>query len=154
MAHKTLIDGTVYEVKGGRTLINGTGYSIKGGRTLVDGTAYEISFSKAYTLTVNMNQNGGKYMHVLNVTIKSGGVSTTYSNVITKSFEVLSTDQVLVEAVAGGAIYVFIYLNGTEVAKSEQKRGSTSFLIQNITGNISIHDGPSSSDEGKVYIEM
>lgn len=93
-------------------------------------------------------------MHVLNVTIKSGGVSTTYSNVITKSFEVLSTDQVLVEAAAGGEIYVFIYLNGTEVAKSEQKRGSTSYLIQNITGNISIHDGPSSSDEGKVYIEM
>lgn len=44
MAHKTLIDGTAYEVKGGRTLINGTGYSIKGGRTLVDGTGYDISF--------------------------------------------------------------------------------------------------------------
>lgn len=154
MAGKTLVNGTAYEVKGGRTLINGTGYSIKGGRTLVDGTAYEISFSKAYALTVNMNQNGGNYMHVLNVTIKRGSTSTTYSDVITQSFEVLSTDQVLVEAVAGGAIYVFIYLNGTEVAKSEQKRGSTSYLIQNITGNISIHDGPSSSDEGKVYIEM
>lgn len=154
MAHKTLVNGTAYEVKGGRTLVNGTGYSIKGGRTLVDGTAYEISFSKSYTLTVNMNQNGGNYMHVLNVTITRGNQSITYNDVIRKSFEVLSTDQVLVEAVAGGMIYVFIYLNGTEVAKSEQKRGSTSYLIQNITGNIVIHDGPSSSDEGKVYIEM
>ena len=44
MAHKTLIDGTAYEVKGGRTLVDGTGYSIKGGRTLVDGTGYDISF--------------------------------------------------------------------------------------------------------------
>ena len=48
MAHKTRIDGTAYEVKGGRTLIDGTGYSIKGGRTLVDGTGYDISFGVSY----------------------------------------------------------------------------------------------------------
>lgn len=44
MAHKTLVNGTAYEVKGGRTLVDGTGYSIKGGRTLVEGTGYDISF--------------------------------------------------------------------------------------------------------------
>lgn len=44
MAHKTLVNGTAYEIKGGRTLVNGTGYGIKGGRTLVNGTGYNISF--------------------------------------------------------------------------------------------------------------
>lgn len=41
--HKVLIDGTLYDVKGGRPLIGGTGYSLKKGRTLVNGTGYDIS---------------------------------------------------------------------------------------------------------------
>lgn len=44
MAHKTLIDGTSYDIKSGRTLIGGTGYDIKKGRTLIGGTGYDISF--------------------------------------------------------------------------------------------------------------
>lgn len=43
--HKTLIDGTGYEIKSGRVLIGGTGYSIKKGRTLIGGTGYDISFT-------------------------------------------------------------------------------------------------------------
>lgn len=42
--HKTLIDGTGYEIKSGRVLIAGTGYDIKKGRTLIGGTGYDISF--------------------------------------------------------------------------------------------------------------
>lgn len=44
MAHKTLVNGTSYEISGGNTLVDGTAYSISGGNTLVDGTAYEIGF--------------------------------------------------------------------------------------------------------------
>lgn len=44
MAHKTLIGGTAYEIKGGRTLIGGTGYDVKSGRTLVGGTGYDVKF--------------------------------------------------------------------------------------------------------------
>lgn len=44
MAHKTFVNGTAYEVSGGRTLVNGTGYKIDKGRTLVNGTGYDISF--------------------------------------------------------------------------------------------------------------
>lgn len=42
--HKTLIDGTGYEIKSGRVLIAGTGYDIKKGRTLIGGTGYDIKF--------------------------------------------------------------------------------------------------------------
>lgn len=45
MAHKTLINGTGYELKSGRVLIGGTGYGIKKGRTLIDGTGYDIKFA-------------------------------------------------------------------------------------------------------------
>lgn len=44
--HKTLINGTGYEIKSGRVLIDGTGYSIKKGRTLIDGTGYDIGFTR------------------------------------------------------------------------------------------------------------
>lgn len=52
MAHKTLINGTSYEITGGRTLVNGTGYEIKSGKTLVGGTAYEVGFGQPVTITV------------------------------------------------------------------------------------------------------
>lgn len=53
MAHKTLINGTAYEVSGGRTLVNGTGYKIDKGRTLVNGTGYDISFLPAIGTSLN-----------------------------------------------------------------------------------------------------
>ena len=53
MAHKTSINGTAYEVKGGKALINGTAYEIKGGKTLVGGTAYKIGFGPVFTPIVN-----------------------------------------------------------------------------------------------------
>lgn len=61
--HKTLIDGTGYEMKSGRVLIAGTGYGIKKGRTLIDGTGYDIKFGTpvgelAVGSSVFMNVNG------------------------------------------------------------------------------------------------
>lgn len=47
MAHKTKINGTNYDVSGGKTLIGGTAYKITGGRTLIGGTAYDINFLPA-----------------------------------------------------------------------------------------------------------
>ena len=47
-AHKTLVNGTVYTVKGGKCMVNGTVYSIKKGRTLIGGTGYDINFEPSY----------------------------------------------------------------------------------------------------------
>lgn len=43
-AHKTLINGTAYTIKGGKCMVNGTVYNILKGRTLIDGTGYDITF--------------------------------------------------------------------------------------------------------------
>ena len=45
--HKALVNGTVYEVKGGKCMVDGTVYSIKKGRTLINGTGYDITFEEA-----------------------------------------------------------------------------------------------------------
>ena len=48
MSHKTLVNGTAYEVKGGKCLVNGTSYDIKKGRTLIGGTRYDITFGSPH----------------------------------------------------------------------------------------------------------
>ena len=61
MAHKTLVNGTVYEVNGGKCLVNGTSYAIKKGRTLIGGTGYDITFGpppmpvKGDLITMNLD---------------------------------------------------------------------------------------------------
>ena len=61
--HKTMIDGTGYEIKSGRVLIAGTGYDIKKGRTLIGGTGYDIKFGVpvgelAEGTIIKINENG------------------------------------------------------------------------------------------------
>ena len=60
MSHKTIVNGTAYEVKGGKCLVNGTAYSIKKGRTLIGGTGYDITFGpvmpvKGDLITMNLD---------------------------------------------------------------------------------------------------
>ena len=43
MAHKTLINGTAYNITGGKSLVSGTAYNISGGKTMVGGTTYGVS---------------------------------------------------------------------------------------------------------------
>lgn len=61
MAHKTLIDGTSYEISGGKTLVGGTEYEIPGGRTLIGGTGYAITVAVASdcTITISGGSLGG-----------------------------------------------------------------------------------------------
>ena len=68
MAHKTLVNGTAYEVKGRKCLVNGTAYSIKKGRTLINGTGYDITFQGAVTMPVKgdlitMNLDGASRLY-------------------------------------------------------------------------------------------
>ena len=61
MAHKTRVNGTIYEVKGGMCLVNGTSYDIKKGRTLIGGTGYDITFGQVMPVKgdlITMNLDG------------------------------------------------------------------------------------------------
>lgn len=94
--HKTLVNGTAYEVKGGKCLVNGVAYSIKKGRTLIGGTGYDITFEEAIGKTwvlnetsiksltseptyyyANFTSNGEKFK-AFNVDIMAGAVILSY----------------------------------------------------------------------------
>lgn len=60
MAHKVKVNGTNYEVSGGRAKINGTAYSIDKGKTLVGGTAYEVGFAKPVKITVKADNESAE----------------------------------------------------------------------------------------------
>ena len=51
--HKALVNGTAYEVKGGKCMVGGTVYNILKGRTLINGTGYDIKFSDGLTWVIN-----------------------------------------------------------------------------------------------------
>lgn len=55
-AHKTLVNGTAYTVKGGKCLVNGTVYSIKKGRTLIGGTGYDVTFEEPASKSWYLNE--------------------------------------------------------------------------------------------------
>ena len=66
MSHKTLINGTAYEVMGGKCLVNGVAYSIKKGRALIGGTGYDITFKspmpvKGDLITMNLDGTERQY---------------------------------------------------------------------------------------------
>lgn len=68
--HKTLVNGTAYEIKGGKCLVNGTVYNILKGRTLIGGTGYDINFEPDVSLTWYFNQT---------LSIPVSTTSTTFS---------------------------------------------------------------------------
>lgn len=69
-AHKTLVNGTAYTVKGGKCMVNGTVYNILKGRTLIGGTGYDINFEPDVSLTWYFNQT---------LSIPVSTTSTTFS---------------------------------------------------------------------------
>ena len=63
-AHKTLVNGTAYTVKGGKCMVDGTVYNILKGRTLIDGTGYDITFPSAGRKIETLNVGQSVYANV------------------------------------------------------------------------------------------
>lgn len=127
MASKTLINGTAYDINGGRTLINGTGYDIKKGRTLVNGTGYDIAFGQLYLV------------RFLN-TVTSGGAAITrafYDGVTYSSgqFEASGKVSIRVRGDLGGG-WSYLFLNDDLVATSPPTDKINYAL--NLTGDVTI----------------
>lgn len=158
MAHKTLVDGTAYEVVGARPFVDGTAYSIKNGKALVDGTAYEISFPNRYTIAYYkifgcewasvyppatnsgpVSKNGSEYY--LRVTL-GGNVLPGLGDYFTESGNVSPTRTIT--ASEGTEIYIqlinkydgnycAVYVNDVKVAGSSEYCYYTLPLTSNMT---------------------
>lgn len=111
-AHKVLIDGTLYDAKGGRPLIGGTGYSLKKGRTLIAGTGYDMSFlKKVFHITYSINEG---YYNV-NRIIYNGEYLKGNGELYLEDGESID---LYVERASGyqGEVNLWVNLNGTRVA--------------------------------------
>lgn len=89
--HKTLVNGTAYEVMGGKCLVNGTVYNILKGRTLIGGTGDDINFEPDVSLTWYFNEtiditsqpdNFWGYSSGIAVSFVSGYYGFTYDHLI------------------------------------------------------------------------
>ena len=107
MAHKTLISGTAYVVKGGRDLIAGIGYAKKQGKTLIDGTVYKIGFRHSCIIEITAVVGNGAATVTIN--------GTEYKDAAT--LEVESGTEI--ECLAAGTINTFgkITVDGNVVAQ-------------------------------------
>ena len=119
MAHKTLINGTAYEISGGRTLVNGTGYAIGKGKTLVSGTAYEVGFGTAIGslplgTTVPLKINGSSRDFII---VHQGLPSSAYDSSCNGTWLLMKDcyEQVIIDndSSAYGSSDIHNYLNNT-----------------------------------------
>jgi hypothetical protein len=135
MAHKTMVDGTNYEIKGGRTLVNGTAYSIKNGKTLVDGTAYEVGFAKPATITISFTRQGSaKFYTYASVTIDGVSYPTVDNQLNLPTEEIIVPIGAIITCkVVGNIGTPKITLNGTTVAS-----GNNSEYRYTVVGNATI----------------
>ncbi len=135
MAHKTLVNGTAYEISGGKTLVNGTGYKIKSGKTMVGGTVYEVGFAPATAiLTITASNSARDYLAVygtyttlhIRYTTPDGISGTLEINdngtykILKGSYEFPVGTTIRIESEARNSkIYQYLYLNGTLVNESD-----------------------------------
>lgn len=66
MAHKAMMNGTEYEIAGGKAMMNGTVYGVDSGKAMSGGTVYPISFGpKICSVKIDLNvleePNGANY---------------------------------------------------------------------------------------------
>lgn len=79
MAHLVLVDGTSYEISGGKTLVDGTAYSVDNGKTLIGGTAYDIAFDDGMRTVRLAPSTNGSDANYAKVTIEGKEYSPTES---------------------------------------------------------------------------
>lgn len=176
MAQRTLINGTGYNVKGGRTLINGTGYAIKKGRTLIGGTGYDIIFGRSYALSTSFAAASDvvgepKYGYSIDST---GYTLTMWLNARRSSWMNYDTNRniydVLIEGIQAGDTVSFLGTNdyppastelgvviqGGTVHKSWNKHGTNvpySFTA-GATGAMTIRIDDGDYDQKSTYLEF
>lgn len=107
MAHKTLIDGTEYDVSGGKCLVDSTAYDIAGGKTLVGGTVYDIEFGSAPVVEIPCYLReafGGSYRYAY--------TNTNYGYLTWWAANQGMYSTFYAEDIDGTNFYIYTYING------------------------------------------
>ena len=128
--HKTIVNGTAYEVTGGKCLVNGTSYDIKKGRTLIGGTGYDITFQSVVTIPVKgdlitMNLDGTSRLYrVLSVNGNVCKVFGMWDNFTSKYNETSTTTNfngITAQKYEGSALDTYLNTTWYNTLSSEAK---------------------------------
>lgn len=150
MAHKTLIDGTAYEISGGKTLIDGTAFAIDKGKTLVGGTAYEVGFGSPMA-KVTLLADTFEYFSYCSAYIDYKTPNGDYVHLYTAGEYELPIGTEMVFALKYGGkdrVSMYITLNDESVASGDME----AFYEYTLTGNITIDFYNGYYNGGAIYI--
>lgn len=130
MSHKTMINGTAYEVSGGSALVDGTDFQLGGGKTIVSGTAYDVPFKPA-TAILKITVAADSKMDGLRMIAEISCGGNDYTN--PGEYEVPVGSIVTMKAKGRySSSDVWIYLNGVKV-KTGTGSASYDFAISKNT---------------------
>lgn len=133
MAHKTIVDGTVYDIGGGKTMVDRTVYNIQKGKTMVDGTVCEIAFSSK--IAVEITGTGDR----TNMYVEIDG--SKFYSATSKVYETIDRVYLYVKSTQSSG-YNRITINGEQVASATGKNAATyTYQVPNGVRNISIELG-------------
>lgn len=120
MAHKNMVDGTVYDITAGRSMVGGTVYDIGGGRTLIGGTGYDIAFSFDIVIT-GEGERTSTSTYIMYVEVQG----QKYIEAATLEGRPNETIYLYVRNSSQGLCQNIISINGEQVATSSGKTAAT-----------------------------
>lgn len=136
MAHKTMVNGTAYEIKSGRTLVDGAAYDVKKGKTLVGGTAYEIGFGCTVTISVKCDWKNKAYVVIDGTKYDASDSGGAYTETI--SVQPGTTMECYVISEYGAPNAGQVLLNGVVVAEEWYLTSPTLKYTYTISSDITV----------------
>ena len=141
MAQKATIDGTAYQISGGKTLIAGTTHTISGGKTLIAGTGYDISFGSGSVTITTTGEGSNTSSNKMYIEIP-GGLSTM---IITKAGTHTIQRGEEIEAVVSRGKYIMV--NGEQKAHASMTQTLARYTFAAET-DISVYFGEVDGKKG------
>lgn len=106
MAHKNMVDGTVYDTSGGKTMVSGTAYSVESGKTMIGGTVWEIVLRARLKVVITGSGSSGDLYAIIG--------SKKYYTETELRFDSLETIYLYAKVASGGSSIIVV--NGKTVA--------------------------------------
>ena len=147
MAHKTMIDSTVYEIASGKTMVDGTAYDISKGISMVDGADVELNFGGM--VTVNLTGSAWVYYDKNAMYVEIGGVQYRPEMTV----EVDSAESIFLQAYS--IMYhsnSYISINGVNVSTATSSGNASYTLSLRGLKEVNIHMDAKNDYAG--YIEV
>ena len=153
MAHRVMVNGTIYGIEKGKTLVNGTVYDIEKGKTMVNGTAREIALKSKYIpVSITQGLSSSSLTTYAYVRFKNSD-GTTVTTCSAGEYEMVRGNSFSAYVKNGNtADYSAIYLNDELVEQAVSSAKTYTFTPD--CESITVKMRRDAINQSKKYIEM